>query len=73
MIAGMRGFQAWSQNSTLIIFDRYFGKKSIKIDQSRDFNDFPYIFGHNMGLVLSKLNSETIFGILIKANLDPQY
>ena len=36
----MRGFKIWSQNWVWIIFDPRFGRKTIKMDQNCDFNDF---------------------------------
>ena len=52
-----------SQNLDGIIFDSCFGRQTVKIDKNREFNNFSCTLGQNRGQILSKLNSESTFGI----------
>ena len=61
----MRGFRIWLQNSNQITFDHLFGKKTVENGQNIIFHPFRQLLAKEGGQMLSDLNFEARFGILI--------
>ena len=69
----MRGSQIWSENWVWIIYDKYFGRKALKIDHNRNSNDFLVVIRPPWGSNIFQTQFwDNIFNPLINANiLDP--